>query len=341
MPQGERPLSVATIRDVAKRADVSIATVSRVINNATHRVNAATRDRVLAAIEELDYHPNAVAKSLSMRKTETVGVVIPDISNPYYAEIVRGIQDAADRLGYAVVLQNTDRSQQRMIRSVYLFREKLVDGIIFSGGVMTADRIHAALGDFRGHAVVIGRQQVDLPAVRVDNVGSAISVVEHLASLGRRRIAFIGGPRGSTTTEDRLIGYRKGLKRLGIQFERGLVVRTALSLENGYEAASLLLEAEDGTLNAIMAANDQMAIGAIKAAKDRHVSVPGDLAVVGFDNIPLSSYFEPSLTTVNIPRYRMGEVSMELLSDLIAGKETNKVEWLSCELIVRNSTRPG
>lgn len=339
MPKKGRMLTVATIRDVAKQANVSIATVSRVINNVTHRVNEDTRARVLEVIEELDYHPNAVAKSLSMRKTETVGVVIPDISNPYYAEIVRGIQDAADQLGYAVVLQNTDRSQERMIRSVYLFREKLVDGIVFSGGIIPSSRLAPVLGDFHGHAVVIGRQAIDLPAVRIDNVGSAVTAVEHLASLGHSRIAFIGGPRGSTTMQDRLTGYRKGLKKVGIDFDKNLVLRATLSLESGYESADSLFSRTELKVTAIMAVSDQMAIGAIKAAAVHGLRVPEDVAVLGFDNIPLASYFEPSLTSVDIPRHAMGERSMRLLADLMSDRPTDRVIWLKCDLVERESTR--
>ena len=166
-----------------------------------------------------------------MKKTMTIGIIIPDISNPYYAEIVRGIQDMADLAGYAVMLHNTDGKQERIIRYIYLLREKSVDGVIFSGGIINGYETLSILKELKERVVVIGRHEVDFPAVMVDNMGGATQAVQHLIDLGHRRIGFIGGPDGSTTAADRLTGYRNALAQNGLTFDEQLVKQG--NLESG------------------------------------------------------------------------------------------------------------
>jgi LacI family transcriptional regulator len=326
-----------TIQDVARRAGVSIATVSRVINNSPHKVNQATRTRVLKAVRELDYRPNALAQGLILKKTMTIGIIIPDISNPYYAEIVRGIQDVADQSGYAVMLQNTDRKQDRIIKFIHLFREKLADGIIFSGGIIHGYETLSALKEMRKRVVVIGRHEVDFPAVRVDNLGGATQAVQHLIDLGHKRIGLIDGPEGSTTGVDRLMGSKSALAQNGYPVEESLIKQGDLTVKSGYVAAKELLQGS-GRPTAIFAVNDLMAFGAINAAKELGLHVPRDLSVVGFDNIPLSSYFDPPLTTVEIPIYDLGVASMRVLMDLISGNSFERVRWFKTRFLVRSST---
>lgn len=325
------------IVDVASKAQVSIATVSRVVNKSLHKVNRTTRDRVLAAISELDYRPNALAKGLLMKKTMTIGIIIPDISNPYYAEIVRGIQDVADREGYAVTLHNTDSSPEGIIRYIYLLREKSADGIIFSGGIINGQETLSVLKELRDKVVVIGRHDVDFPAVMVDNIGGMTQAVRHLIDIGHRQIGFIGGPDGSTTALDRLAGFRNAMNRSGLTFAPRLVKKGTWNPESGYLLGTQLLKAKRSP-TAIVAANDQMAFGAIKAAKELGLMVPGDLAVVGFDNIPLSSYFNPSLTTVEIPMHDLGAAAMGMLLNLISGEPFEKCKLFKTALLVRGST---
>ena len=175
---------MSTIVDVALKAKVSIATVSRVTNSSPHKVNPTTRAKVIKAIRELDYRPNALAKGLLMKRTMTVGIIIPDISNPYYAEIVRGIQDKADDHGYAVILLNTERNQDRILKHIYFLREKAADGIIFSGGVIHEGIIISSLKELRDRVIVIGQHRVDFPSVVVDNAGGATEAVRYLIELG-------------------------------------------------------------------------------------------------------------------------------------------------------------
>jgi len=331
-----RVCSMSTILDVALKAKVSIATVSRVVNDSSHKVNSITKKNVLRAIRELDYRPNALAKGLLKKKTMTIGIIIPDISNPYYAEIVRGIQDMADQFGYAIILLNTDRDQDRIIRHIYFLREKSADGIIFSGGIIHAAKVLSALKELRERVVVIGRHRVDFPAVLIDNVGGAAKATQHLIGLSHKRIGFIGGPDKSPSARDRLSGYKNTLTQSSCPIDKNLVKKGDLTPRSGYLLAKELLQGEQ--LTAIFAANDQMAFGAIRAAKEFGWRVPEDISVVGFDNIPFSSYFDPSLTTVEIPMYHIGAAAMEMLVNLISGKHSERLRWFDTKLLARGST---
>jgi LacI family transcriptional regulator len=327
---------MSNILDVALKAKVSIATVSRVVNNSSHKVNPTTRKNVLKVIRELDYRPNALAKGLLMKKTMTIGIIIPDISNPYYAEIVRGIQDMADQFGYAIILLNTDRNQDRIIKHIYFLREKSADGIIFSGGIIHGEKVLSSLKELRERVVVIGRHKVDFPAVVIDNIGGAARATQHLIGLNHKRIGFIGGPDKSTSSRERLSGYKNTLIQNGCPIDKNLIKKGDLTPMSGYLLAKELVQKE--RLTAIFAANDQMAFGAIRAAKELGLKVPSDLSVMGFDNIPFSSYFDPSLTTVEIPMYPIGAAAMEMLVSLISKKNAEKLRWFDTKLLIRDST---
>ena len=331
---------MANIQDVAARAKVSIATVSRVLNNSDHKVSTETRKRVIKAVRELDYRPNALARGLLMKKTKTIGIIIPDISNPYYAEIVRGMQDVGDRYGYDVILQNTDRNPERIVKSIYLLREKIVDGVIFSGGIIHGYEQLSVLKELRERVVVIGRHEVNFPAALVDNIGGASKAIQHLIDQGHKRIGFIGGPENSTTMIDRLKGYESALAQNGYPVVDELLKWGDLNSESGFQATKHLMKQKNRP-SAILAGNDQMAFGAIGAARKLGFTVPDDLAVVGFDDIPLSAYFEPTLTTIKIPRYQLGEGAMEMLIDLIQEKDFNRIRWFKTDLIVRGSSVRG
>jgi len=327
---------MSNILDVALKASVSIATVSRVVNNSPHKVNSLTKKKVLKAIRELDYRPNALAKGLLMKKTMTVGIIIPDISNPYYAEIVRGIQDMADHYGYAIILLNTDRNQDRIIKHIYFLREKSADGIIFSGGVIHGKKVLSCLKELRERVVVLGRHHVDFPAVLVDNMGGATRATQHLIELNHQRIGFIGGPDKSNSARDRLSGFKNALAQGRHPIETHLIRKGDFTPRSGFLSARELIQRERPT--AIFAASDQMAFGAVRAAKELGLRVPDDLSVVGFDNIPFSSYFDPPLTTVEIPKYPMGAAAMEMLVNLISKKNAERFRWFHTQFLIRGST---
>ena len=328
---------MANIQDVASRAKVSIATVSRVLNESSHKVRPPTRQRVLAAVRHLDYRPNALARGLLMKKTMTIGIIIPDISNPYYAEIVRGIQDVADETGYNVLLQNTDRKEARIIKSIHLFREKIVDGVIFSGGIIHGYATLSALKELRERVVVIGRHEVNFPAALVDNIGGAAVAIQHLIDLGHQKIAFIGGPKKSTTMIDRLKGYESALAQNGYPLQKDLLKWGDLTPQSGYAAATEFLSHKDRP-SAIFCGNDMMAFGSLHAARKLGLTVPADVAVVGFDDVPLCAYIYPNLTTVEIPRYGLGVGAMQMLIDLISGNVFDRIRWFKTRLMTREST---
>lgn len=328
---------MSKIHDVAKRANVSIATVSRVLNPGEHKVAPETAKKVREAVAELDYRPNALARALQMKKTMTIGVIIPDISNHYYAEIVRGIQSVADRAGYNIILQNTDRDPDQIVKSIYLLREKIVDGIIFSGGTINGYEPLSALKELRDRVVVIGRHDVDFPAIMVDNIAGATLAVEHLIDAGHSRIGLIGLSADSTTAKDRLSGYRNALAQSSCPYDESLICQGSMTPESGYHQAKKLLSQENSP-TAIFAGNDQMAFGAIYAAIEMGLRVPEDLAVIGFDNIPLSSFFVPPLSTIEVPMSTLGADSMATLMGLIAGEQVSRIKLHKTKLIVRKST---
>lgn len=330
---------MVTIRDVARHAGVSVTTVSRVLNNSQHPINPETRERVLAAIKELRFYPNAMARSLQLNETRTIGLILPDVANPYYPGIVRGVEDVAHENGYTVILCNTDRSQERTKIYLRVLREKRVDGVIFTGGgaVEDADREHF-FDQETVATVLIGRHRANLPAVQVDNVQAAREAVEHLLRLGHRRIATVTGPSVSTTARDRQEGYRLALASYGMEVDPGLVVEGDFDFQSGYQAVAKLPLSGSRMISAIFAHNDLMAIGAIKALQERGLRIPADVAVVGFDNIPLASFITPTLSTVAVPVYDLGVTAMGILAGLLAGREVPPVTTLAAHLEVRESS---
>ena len=326
-----------TILDVARLARCSITTVSRVLNNSSHKVKEETRKRVLDAIQQLDYRPNALAKSLLSKRTMTIGAVVPDISNPYYAEVVRGIQDTADLEGYTVLIQNTDRLSDRLLRGIHILREKNVDGFIFTGGLHGMEGIGEFLCELKERTVVIGRLEENLPSVRIDNERASILAVEHLVQKGYRQIAYVSGALHSTTMVDRLSGFRKALKQFSLPEIPAYIQEGTQSLQSGYEAMKRLLSLPKRP-EAILFANDQMLFGAMKALSEEGLKVPKDFAVIGFDNVPLCSYFNPTITSIEIPKYELGQAATRILFSLIRGESPQTPLWFPVRLIEREST---
>jgi len=330
---------MVTIKDVAKRAGVSVTTVSRVLNNKAHPIHPETRERVLAAIEELGFYPNAMARSLQLNQTKTIGLILPDISNPYYPGIVRGIEDIAHERGYTVILCNTDRSPERTKQYIRVLREKRVDGVIFTGGGAVEDASREHFFEESAIAtIVIGRHSTDLPAVQVDNIKAAQEAVEHLLRLGHQRIAMITGPKVSTTAKDRIEGYRQALSTAGITLNPAWVIEGDFDFNSGYRAIERLPLSGSEKITAVFAHNDLMAIGAMKAIQERGLRIPEDVAVVGFDNTPFSSFVTPALTTVAVPVYDLGRTAMLVLTELLAGREVARVTTLPTHLEVRESS---
>ncbi|GER14408.1 LacI family DNA-binding transcriptional regulator [Variovorax boronicumulans] len=332
---------MATIKDVALQAGVSVTTVSHVVNDTRH-VSAKVRERVELAIRELGYVPNAMARSLKSNTTSTLGMLIPNSSNPYFAEIVRIVEDRCFGAGYTLVLCNTDDEPRR--QSVYLqvLAERRIDGlIVVSTGADEDDSLATQLRGLRIPTVLVDREIAD-PAcdlVETAHMQGGLLAVRHLLSLGHKRIACIGGPLGVTSSEQRIEGWRMALAETGSTPNAdALLWRGGFTSQGGYEAMHAILRTEQKP-SAVFVCNDLMAIGALRAAHESGVRVPDELSIVGFDDIELSAYTSPPLTTVAQPKERIGALAVDMLLERMGGKrrDARKVV-LQPELRVRAST---
>ena len=327
---------MATIKDVARQAGVSVTTVSHVVNG-TRRVSDEGRARVERAIRALNYVPSAVARSLKRNTTHTLGMLIPSSSNPYFAEIVRGIEDRCYAAGYNLLLCNTDDEplRQRVVLSV--LAERRIDGLVV---VSTGDdpQLAGQLASLAVPTVLVDREIDTLPCdlVETAHMQGALLATRHLASLGHRRIACIGGPVGVASSEQRTAGWRLALGELDLD-AGDLLCRGDFSSESGYSAMHALLRRERRP-SAVFVANDLMAIGALCAAHECGVSVPDEISVVGFDDIELARFSSPPLTTVAQPKARIAALAVDMLLERIEGhRQVPRKVVLQPELRVRHS----
>ncbi|MDO6657771.1 LacI family DNA-binding transcriptional regulator [Anaerobacillus sp. 1_MG-2023] len=327
---------MANMTDVAKLANVSTATVSRVIQN-PDAVKEKTRMKVLQAIEELNYQPNVLARYFRRTETKTILVMVPSIENNVFPQMIAGIDLVAHQSGYKVLLGNTYQDPDKAYSYLEELKQKQVDGVILlttrlDNNVITdiADKYPVVLtSDFIA--------ELNVPTVAIDNISSARNAVEHLLQLGHQRVGMITGPLDIPLSRDRLKGYRQALLERGIGIDGVLIQEGDHHYSSGYNQMNKFLALENPP-TAIFAANDSMAMGAVKAVKAHGLRVPEDIGVVGFDNIQFSDIFEPSLTTVAQPFMEMGQRSMELLLKQINGETlTKKQHVLDTRLIIRES----
>lgn len=311
---------VATISDVARRAGVSRATVSRVLNNYPH-VRPHVRRAVLQAMDALGYRPDHVARSLARRETQTLGLVVADITNPFYAETARAIVETARGHGYNVILCNTDNLPRLQEEYVEVLRRRRVDGIIF-GSVFLYDPVVERLVE-TGYPCVMYNRRLRSGLgnyIVLDNVCASRDLTTHLIRLGHRRIGFISGLREISTAVDRLRGYQEALRAAGLSLDATIVRPGAFKAEAAQRAADELLKLRRRP-SAIVAGNDLMALGVIQAAGEMDLRVPEDLAVVGFDNIEIASHREIQLTTMAQQKSDMGRLAVEWILEIIRDPE--------------------
>lgn len=310
-----------TIYDVAREAGVSMATVSRVVNN-NPNVKPQTRKKVFEAIERLGYRPNAVARGLASKKTTTVGVVIPDISNAIFAEVARGIEDIANMYHYNIILCNADKKKDKEIRVINTLLEKQVDGLLFMGGAVTDEHLQA----FRTSNVPIvlcatTDENGTIPSVDIDHEGAAFDAVQTLIKQGHTKIAMIGGTlQDPANGYSRFQGYKRALETAGLPYDENLVRIGNYRYESGADAMKHFLDLPDRP-TAIFSATDEMAIGAIHCIQDNGLKVPEDFSIISVDNSRMASMVRPQLSAVAQPMYDIGAVSMRLLTKLMK-KET-------------------
>jgi LacI family transcriptional regulator len=330
---------MTTIREVAASAGVSYSTVSHVINN-TRVVTRETRERVLAAMAALSYRPNALARSLRQGRTNTIGLVLPDSANPFFAEISRRIEDEAFKKGYSVFLCNTELDLQRELFYMDILSKKQVDGIIFVAAGEQTDSLDFLLR--QGMPVVMidrNLPSVEVDAVLTDHQLGGLLATRHLIELGHKRIACIAGPSSLSPGAEGVTGYRKALKEARLGFDEKLILRGDFHAKSGMDLTHAILKMKPRP-TAIFALNDLMALGALRAAAEAGYVVPRDLAVIGYDDLELAQFTSPPLTTISQPKKEIGAQAVSLLVDRISHKDRppNRL-MLAPELIVRRSSK--
>lgn len=329
------------MQDVAEHAGVSATTVSHVIND-TRPVSNELRERVLTAIDELDYRPNSLARSLRRGRTHTIGMIIPTGVNPYFAEIAQGVEDTSFEQGYSVILCNSKNSPDRAEAYTDVLVEKQVDGILLASIELSVERVRTLQAQHMPLVVVnrdISGSRTD--SIMVDHAHGSYLGTRHLIELGHRRIGCVVGRPDLTPSAERIAGYRQALCEAGIPVDERLVLGDGiLDFEGGYHTACQLM-AMSPSPTAILAGNDLMAVGVIRAAREMGRNVPGDLSVIGFDDVTLASYSIPPLTTVFQPRYEIGVLAAELLIERMRDPDLPpRHRNLDVSLMVRQSTAP-
>ena len=327
-----------TIHDVAARAEVSTATVSRVLSN-PEKVSEATRRRVLKAVDQLGYSPNAAAKSLRTLTTRKLLVTVPDIANPFFSLIIQGIEEAALREGYSVMLGDTHHDAQREERYGEMLLRREVDGLIFLGHSMSKS-VGALMKKNQMAPIVNGCEyspNLGVPSAHVDNEAAAYEAMSHLYGLGHRHIGVLTGPLASPLSRDRLRGAQACAKENGAS-KQVMVVNGDFSIESGIAGAARLF-AQQTPPTAVFCFNDEMAIGVLDYANRVGRSVPESLSVIGFDDIRFSRYMRPALTTISQPMLDIGRETVRLLLGVLQGTVTTPVSiTLPHKLEIRSST---
>ena len=326
---------MATIRDVAKMAGVSPTTVSRVLNRKM-TVRKETEERVWAAIEALGYQPNASARALITRQTAAIGIVVRDICDPFYPPIVHGVTYIANANGYSSFLCNLSAEPEEAIY-LQLVREKRVDGIIIATSHIPDEQV-LLIRKEGVPLVLINRRMDGVVSICTDNEKGGYEATCHLVELGHRQIAYIGVPSYVKSGIPRRMGYERALRERSLPLNPNLVVEEENSADGGYRAAMALLSSREKA-SAVFAYDDVMAIGAIRAFQEMELRLPEDMAVVGYDDIPLASHVTPPLTTVRQAKQVMGIEAMQMLIALIQGEDLAEREvLLQPKLIVRSSS---
>lgn len=330
-----------TIKHIAQEAGVSTATVSKVLNKKDAHISAATVDRIMKIVKEYNYIPNGLASSMVTKKTKTLGLLIPDITNPFFPEIARGVEDKASEENYSVIFCNTDDDLVKEEKCLSMLIEKMVDAIII---VPSAERTKdfKCLKNISIPIVFVDRDlEIDYftAKVLVDNYEGSYNAVTYLIEKGYKKIAFLTGPSSTKTSQQRLEGYKKALEDGQITYDETYILEGTFKREWGKEGIQQLIK-QQIDFDAVYCGDDIIAIGAMKALKDKGYRIPEDIGIMGYDNIYISELVEPSLSTVRQPNYHMGSEAVSIALDAIDNKNTQcEVTILKTELIIRKSTK--
>jgi len=328
-----------TLRDIAKQAGVSTTTVSRALNNKDD-INPSTKKRILKIVKQMGYTPNALARGLKIKKTGTIGVVIADISDPFFAPIVKGIEKIARKEGYHLILCDTDEDYQIEREALRTLIEKRVDGFLITPAQTNFEDI-IELKKRRLPFVLLGRhfnfELLETDYVATDDIKGAFWATSYLIKKGHRRILFINGPSYISSAKERLAGYKRALLEAGVEINESLIREGGIKMEDGYRIMKEELE-RGFCFTAVFAYSDFVALGVMKALKEAHLKIPRDVAVVGYDDVDVDSFLEVPLTTVRIPKYQLGMEGFKLLKKKMTGEnDFPQRVILPTELVIRKS----
>jgi len=335
----KKQVVAATMKDVALKANVSTATVSRALMN-PDKVSQTTRNRVEQAALEVGYLPQSLGRNMKRNESRTILVIVPDICDPFFSEIIRGIEITAAEQGYLVLIGDCAHQNRQEKTFIDLIITKQIDGMLLLGSRLPFD---AGVEEQRNLPPMVMANEfapeLELPTVHIDNLTAAFNAVNYLHELGHKRIGCIAGPEEMPLCHYRLQGYVQALRRSGITVEPQYIARGNFTYEAGSNALEQLLSLPVPP-TAVFCHSDIMALGALSLAKRRGLKIPDDLSIIGFDNISLSEFCDPPLTTVAQPRFDIGREAMLLLLDQLHGHSVSSgSRLLDCELIVRGSTR--
>lgn len=330
-----------TIYDIAKAANVSITTVSKIMNNKSTDISDKTREVVLKTMEEMHYKPSNLARSMVTKRTGVIGLLIPDISNPYFSEIARGVEDSANNRNFNVIFCDTDESPKKELEYMNILEKRQIDGVIF---IPTAESPRKSIQNMAASQkpfVVVDRVFDDRDAnmfqVFVNNMSGGYMAAQYLAKKGHRRIGCVTGSHNNKSSQDRLAGYKKALGEADIPMEPSLIYEGNYRYSSGVDAGEYLLQKE---VTAIFIENDVMASGVYAALAEHNVAIPRDISVVGYDDINLSKMLSPQLTTIQQPKLEMGRAAAEMLIHAIKRENGSHLIGFEPKLIERKSVRP-
>ncbi len=336
-----RPTRV-TIKDISRKAEVSIATVSKVLNHDYSRVSDETRERILRISNELNYRPNMLARGLVSHKFNLLGLIVPDISNPYYGEMARGMSDEAETLGYSAMISNTDNQRAREINSIQTMAEYNVGGIVMTGEIGVSEENVALLKRYRIPYVGVENYGPDADyCIYVDNYTGSYKAVQLLIEYGHRDIAYITGHvELHSPGDDRLRGFLQAMADADLPVNPALLKSGGFTLDNGYRQTLSLLS-RNNQFTAIACGNDLIALGAYQALRESRLRVPLDVSLVGFDDMFMTNTMEPRLTTVKQPAYEIGEEAIRMLVHRVENNPiADKVKCFEPLLVSRDSVAP-
>lgn len=330
-----------TIKDIAELANVSIATVSKVINGKDSSISKKTREKIKRIIEEENYIPNSVARTLVTKQSYSLGMIVPDICNPFFSQLIRGVEEDANKKGYDLIITNTDDDDEKLLVQLELMKKKMVDGLILISSQNSS--IGEILDDINIPTVLVDRvveHRSLVGRVEIDNKKGGSLATSHLIEKGCKKIVFLAGDIQTFSSYQRYLGYKSALEDHGLKFDETLVEFGSFHSEFGYNAVLSLL-GKKCSFDGIYASNDMIAVGAMQALKSCGYRIPEDIKVIGFDDIYLSALVTPTLTTIHQPVFEMGSTASRILIDYLSNKTKSEtpVVCFDTRLIERESTR--